>query len=45
MLGSLVRNLVLLPLNSFVQNLLYPALILAALVALGHSTGLIAPPG
>jgi hypothetical protein len=44
-LGSLVRNLVLLPLHSFVQNLLYPALILVALVALGHSTGLIAPPG
>ena len=44
MLESLIRNLLLLRLNSFAQNLLYPALILAALVALGHSTGLIAPP-
>ena len=45
MLGSLVRNLVLLPLNSFVGNLLSPALILAVLVVLGHLTGLIAPAG
>ena len=45
MLGSVVRNWVLLPLNSFVQSLLYPALILGTLVALGHLTGLIAPPG
>ena len=44
-LGSLVRNLLLLPLNSFIENLSYPALLLFVLVLLGHSTGLIAPPG
>ena len=45
MLGSLVRNLLQLPLNSFIENLSYPALLLFVLVLLGHSTGLIAPPG
>jgi hypothetical protein len=44
-LGSLVRNLLLLPLNSFIENLSYPALLLFVLVLLGHSTGLVAPPG
>jgi hypothetical protein len=44
MLGSLVRNLLLLPLNSLVENLSYPALILFVLVLLGQATGLIAPP-
>jgi hypothetical protein len=44
-LGSLVRNLLLLPLNSLLENLSYPALLLFVLVLLGHSTGLIAPPG
>jgi hypothetical protein len=43
-LGSLVRNLLLLPLNSLIENLSYPALLLFVLVLLGHSTGLIAPP-
>ena len=45
MLGSLVRNLATLPLNGFVENLLYPALMLAALVVLGHLTGLIGAAG
>ena len=45
MLGSLMRNLLLLPLNSFIENLSYPALLLFVLVLLGHSTGLVAPPG
>jgi hypothetical protein len=44
-LGSLVRTLLLLPLNSLIENLSYPALLLFVLVLLGHSTGLIAPPG
>jgi hypothetical protein len=44
-LGSLVRNLVLLPVNSLVENLLYPTLVLVALVVLGQLTGLIAPIG
>jgi hypothetical protein len=44
-LGSLIRNLLLWPLNSFVGSLLYPALILFVLVLLGKSTGLVAPPG
>jgi len=42
-LGSLARNLA--TLNGFVENLLYPALILAALMVLGHLTGLIGPAG
>ena len=37
-----MRNLLLLPLNSFIENLSYPALLLFVLVLLGHSTGLIA---
>jgi hypothetical protein len=44
-LGSLVRNLLLLPLNGLVENLLYRVLILVVLVLLGHAAGLIAPPG
>jgi hypothetical protein len=44
-LGSLVRNLTTVPLTGFVENLLYPALILAALTVLGHLTGLIGPAG
>jgi hypothetical protein len=44
-LGSLVRNLLLVPLNSLIENLSYPALLLFVLVLLGHSAGLIAPPG
>ena len=45
MLGSFVRNLLLSPLNGFMGSLLYPALILFALVLLGQSAGLVAPPG
>ena len=45
MLGSLIRNLLLWPLNSFVGSLFYPALILFVRVLLGKSTGLVAPPG
>ena len=45
MLGSLIRGLLLWPLNSFVGSLRYPALILFLLVLLGQSTGLVAPPG
>jgi hypothetical protein len=45
MLGGLVRNLLLLPLNSLVETLSYPALMLCVLVLLGQATGLIAPPG
>ena len=45
MLGSLIRSLLLWPLNGLVGSLLYPALILCLLVLLGQSTGLVAPPG
>jgi hypothetical protein len=44
-LGSLVRNLLLLPLNGLVENLFYRVLIVVVLVLLGHAAGLIAPPG
>jgi hypothetical protein len=44
-LGSLVRNLLLVPLNSLIENLSYPALLLFVLVLLDHSAGLIASPG
>ena len=45
MLVSLIRTLLLWPLNGFFGGLLYPALILFVLVLLGQSTGLVAPPG
>ena len=45
MLGSLVRNLLLWPLNGLLENLFYRLLILVVLVLLGQAAGLIAPPG
>ena len=45
MLGTLIRNLALSRLAGVFEELLYPALILMALVTLGHLTGLIAVPG
>jgi hypothetical protein len=45
MLGSLIRSLLLWPLNGLVASLLYPGLILFLLVLLGQSTGLVTPPG
>lgn len=46
MIGSIVRNLLLLPLDKFfVGSLIYPALILFVLVLVGQSTGLVASPG
>jgi hypothetical protein len=44
-LVSLIRHLLLWPLNSLVASLLYPALVLLVLVLVGQSTGLVAPPG
>jgi hypothetical protein len=45
-LGSVVRNLLLRPLNKFfLGSLIYPALILFVLVLAGQSAGLVASPG
>jgi hypothetical protein len=45
-LGSVIRSLLLWPLNKFfVGSLIYPALILFVLVLVGQSTGLVASPG
>jgi len=45
MLATLIRNLAPWRLVSVVEELLYPALLVIALVVLGHLTGLIAVPG
>ena len=45
MLGTLIRNPALSRLASVVEELLYPALLVMALVVLGHLTGLVAVPG